>query len=63
MGASQCCDNCQAALQRCGKRSVSNDLAARALQTPGLQSSAWQGAREESALDLLNFSLTFGGSK
>lgn len=27
MGTSLCCDNCQAALQRCGKRSVSNGLA------------------------------------
>lgn len=38
-------------------------LGTEALLTPGLQCLAWQGARPESALDLRNFSLTFGGGK
>lgn len=33
------------------------------LRAPGPQRSAWQGARAESASDLLNFSVTFGGSE
>lgn len=47
----------------CSREEREEWLGTGSLLTPGLQCSAWQGARAERALDLLNFSLTFGGSE
>lgn len=52
-----------AVLQRCGERSARNGLALGACELLARSAQPGRGARAESASDLLNFSLTFGGSE